>query len=127
MFSTRRLLVTISLLELATGAGMLVLPALVIRLLFGTAEPSVEALIVCRVLGGALLAIGLTCWFARDDDPNPARQGILAGALIFNVVAFAVLLWAGIYPVTTGLALWPVVLIHLLMAIWCAARVRQRA
>ncbi len=47
--------------EMATGAALLLAPALVGQLLLG-AELSGLAIIVARVTGIALVALGVACW-----------------------------------------------------------------
>ena len=56
--------------EAATGAALLIAPSLVGRLLLGE-ELTGVAIPVARVLGIALIALGVACW------PSPPRVGIL--------------------------------------------------
>jgi hypothetical protein len=52
--------------EAATGLCLLLLPTLVLAILLGL-EPRVETILVGRITGAALLAIGIASWTARTD------------------------------------------------------------
>lgn len=118
------LFVTTALLEAGAGLGLLGVPALAVGLIFGIPAPSPEALVVARIGGAALLALGVACWIARDDRGSRAERGLLWGLLLYNAGACAVLAFAGAVQHMAGIALWPVALLHALMASWCAVRVR---
>lgn len=62
----KTLLILAGLAEAATGVALLVVPALVGRLLLGT-EPGGVAIPVARVLGIALLALGVGCSSGSND------------------------------------------------------------
>ncbi|HKB06355.1 MAG TPA: hypothetical protein VKD90_29440 [Gemmataceae bacterium] len=118
----RRYLLTITALgEGATGLALLTVPSFVLALLLGVTSVAAETLVVARVAGGALVAIGLICWIARGDDARPARRGMLAAILIYDVVAAAALAWAGADLAMSGVALWPAAAAHVLLAVWCVA------
>jgi len=104
------------------GAGLLLagLPALGIWLLLGVRGPSPEALIAGRVCGTAMLAIGVACWFARDDRGSASQRGLLWAMLVYNIGVCAVLAFAGFESQMAGVGLWPVVGLHGVMTIWCA-------
>ena len=105
--------------EAATGLFLLVLPADVLASLLGVKESGQEALLLGRILGTALLAVGVGCWLARRDPGGPAQHGILAGVLIYDVAAAALLAYAGLVLKMTGLFLWPAVVLHTALAVWC--------
>jgi hypothetical protein len=56
------LLKATAVLELATGIGLLAAPSLVTEVLPGQPLGASVPLLVARVAGAALLAIGLACW-----------------------------------------------------------------
>jgi hypothetical protein len=118
MHRTNLLIVT-ALLELGTGLLLLLVPALPLALLLNVTERASETLIVARVAGAALLAIGVTCWLARRDGPNPAQHGVLAGVLLYDVAAAGLLAYAGLFLNLAGIALWPAVVLHTMLAVWC--------
>jgi hypothetical protein len=59
--------------EAVTGLALLVYPPIVVRLLFG-AEIAGVGVVMSRVAGAALLAIGVACWLPRRRDKS---NGIL--------------------------------------------------
>ena len=63
----KKLLIFTGVAEAATGVALMVAPALVGRLLLG-AELAGVSVVVARVAGIALLALGVGCW------PGPARS-----------------------------------------------------
>jgi hypothetical protein len=127
MRSQGKLFIATAIIEVGAGLSLVSLPALVIGLLLGVREPSPEALIVGRVGAAALLAIGVACWLARDDRGGRSQHGLLWGMLIYNVGACAVLTFAGSMLRMAGVALWPGVILHAAMAIWCAVNLRTSA
>jgi hypothetical protein len=123
---TRAMLFTaMALIEVGAGLSLLVLPALGISLLLGVGDPALEALVVARICGAGVLALGVACWLARDDRGSRSQDGLLWGMLIYNIGACSVLALAGL-P-TAGVALWPVVALHGAMTIWCALNLRGSA
>ncbi len=102
----KKLLVLTGVLEAATGVALMVSPALVGRLLLG-AELAGVAVVVARVAGIALLALGVGCW------PGPASLGMLT----YNLLATVYFLYLAIGGQWVGLLLWPVVGLHALLAI----------
>jgi len=115
-----------SILEGVTGVTLLVLPSVPLLLLLGVREAAPEALFVSRVAGAALLALGVACWLARNDERSPAQFGLLIGVVIYDVVAAALLGYAGIVLGMDGIALWPAVVIHSGLAVWCVVCLRVR-
>lgn len=122
--SRRMLFLATALIEAGAGLSLLGLPAIAIRFLLGVQPPSPEALVVSRVCGAGLLAIGVACWLARDDRGSRAQQGLLTAVIVYNVGACAVLVWAGAVLSMAGLALWPGVGLHAGMTIWCVMSLR---
>ena len=118
------LLTLTALIEALTGLGLLIVPAIVVKLLLG-AEISGAAIPLGRVAGAALLALGVACWRARGDTQSRAARGLIAAILLYNLGAVGVLGDAGIQSTTVGIALWPAVGLHAVLAVWCATRVES--
>ena len=119
-----RLLKLTAIIEAATGLALIAVPAIVVRLLLG-AEISGASIPLGRVAGVALLALGVACWLARDDTQSRAARGLVVAMLMYNLIAIAVLAFAGIGLGLHGVALWPAVVLHAVMAIWCIVCLRR--
>jgi hypothetical protein len=117
----RNLLVVTALLETITGLALMVSPALPVSLLIGAALDTPVGLVLARIAGAALLALGIACWMARDD----AARGVVAAMLVYNAAAVAVLVHAGLGLRLSGIGLWPAVLLHLALAGWCVVTLGQ--
>jgi len=120
----KRFLTLTAIIETATGLALIALPAIVVRLLLG-AEISGASIPLGRVAGAALLALGVACWLARDDRQSRTARGLVVAMLIYNIVVTAVLAFAGIGLGLRGVALWPAVVLHAAMAVWCVACLRR--
>jgi len=105
--------------ETPIGLMLLLSPPLVAGLLLGVSLAAPAALIVGRIAGAALLALGVACWLARDDGPSLARRGLLAAILLYNCAAGAVLAHAGAVAGLVGVLMWPAVALHAALAVWC--------
>jgi hypothetical protein len=112
-------------IEAATGLGLIALPALVVRLLLGSALDTSAAVTLGRVAGAGLLALGVACWLVRDDTQSRAARGLVVAMLLYNVAAAAILAYAGFGLRLQGVALWPAVVVHAVMTVWCAASLRR--
>jgi hypothetical protein len=112
-------LVATALLETVTGVLLLALPGLPLSLLLGSDSAPPELLVCARVAGAALVSLGVACWLERDRRTPPPR-GLLTGVLLYDVLAALVLAYAGWFVGLAGMALWPAVAIHTLLAVWGA-------
>jgi hypothetical protein len=119
-----KLLTVTAVVEAATGVALIVVPSFVGRLLLGTEFFGV-AVVVGRVAGIALLALGIACWLARDDRQSRAARGLVAALLFYNVAIAALLAFAGLGLRLHGMALWPAVVLHAAMAVWCMTCLRR--
>ena len=115
------LLAITGIIETATGLALLVLPATVVRLLLGSPLESSPEIVIARVAGAALLALGVACWLGRNDIHSAAARGLVAAMLLYNVGAVVILGAAGVNGQNVGIALWPAVLLHAAMSVWCVA------
>jgi hypothetical protein len=113
------LLLTTAFVEAATGLCLLILPAVVFWFLLGLEQATAEALLVGRIAGASLLAIGVASWIARADTFTPAQHGLLTGILIYDMAASILLAFAGAVSKMIGVLLWPAVALHAILAIWC--------
>jgi hypothetical protein len=100
-----------AVIEVVTGIVLLAIPAMVIEALIGPPSGGTTS-VVARVLGGALLALGVAGAVAR----GPASRGATIAYIVYDVAAVVVLASAGISDTASGGLLWPVVAVHLLLA-----------
>src|SRR4051794_21546249 len=111
-----RLLAATAVVEVGAGLVLLLAPAVVFDLLIGASRQAVEALLVGRVADAALLALGVASWLERRE---PAPGGLIAGLLVYNATVAGLLVYAGLGLDMAGVALWPAVGLHAVMAGWC--------
>ncbi len=90
--------------EAALGLVLLVYPPIVVRLLFG-AEIAGAGLVMSRVAGIALIALGVTCW--------PGTP--LVGMLTYSAAVTLYLAYVGFACGLTGILLWPAVVLHVIL------------
>jgi hypothetical protein len=115
----KRLLTLTAIIEVATGLGLVAVPSVVVRLLLGSPLDTSAAVVLGRVAGAALLALGVACWLARGDTQSRATRGLVVAMLLYNVTVAAALAFAGLGLRLHGVALWPAVVLHAAMAAWC--------
>ena len=115
-----RLLKVTAIIEAVTGLGLIAVPALVVRLLLG-AEIFGASIPLGRVAGVALLALGVACWLASYDVQSRAARGLVNAMVLYNLGVMVILGTAGICSQPAGIALWPAVVLHAAMAVWCVA------
>ena len=120
-----RLLGIGAILEIPVGLGLLAVPSPLASLLLG-APLSGSALVVARIGGGGLLALGIACWFARSTPTAPASLGVAGALLTYNVVACITLALAPPDQGSRALVLGAAVLHGLLAAGLLGALVRDR-
>jgi hypothetical protein len=120
----KTLLTVTAVLEAATGLALVARPSAPVALLLGSSLDTPAALTIGRVAGAALLSLGVACWLTRNDGPSRAGSGMVAALLLYNAVVVALLARAGLASGLSGIGLWPAVVLHLAMALWCVACLR---
>lgn len=120
------LLITTSAIELATGLALVLAPSRVADLLLGEDLVAPVSIVIGRVAGIALVAIGASCWLARKSAGTSGRTDLIVGLLIYNAAVPVVLGHAAMVLKMRGIALWPAVLLHVALAFWCFGCLRSR-
>jgi hypothetical protein len=120
------LLFVTAALEAGIGLGLLAAPSVVARLLLGATLDASAAQTVARVAGVALLAVGVACWLAAFDTQSCAARGVVSATVLYNVGAVAVLGAAGIQSQQVGIGLWPAVILHTAMTVWCVTSLLRK-
>ena len=114
--ATTQFFVVTAVMEVGAGLVLLMAPALVIRLLFGSSEIQ-TGVAMGRLAGAALVSLGAACWWARHDGGGAASRGLIGGLLIYNA-AIVALVFSATFG-SPGPPLWAVVVMHGAMATWC--------
>ena len=118
-----RLLKLTAIIEAVTGLGLIATPSVVVRLLLD-AEITGAIIPLGRVTGVALLALGVAAWLVSYDEQTRAARGLVSAMVLYNLGAALILALAGIGLGFVGIALWPAVILHAVMAVWCIVRLR---
>ena len=121
----KTLQISSAMIELGAGLALLSYPSIAVALLVGARLEDPAALTVARVCGAALLTLGVACWRARGDAQSRAATGLVAAMLFYDVVVAALLAFAALGNGLYGVALWPAVVLHTLMSVWCVACLRH--
>jgi hypothetical protein len=121
----KKLLMLAAAGEAAVGLGLVVHPAIVVQLLFGT-EIAGAGMVMSRIAGIALIALGIACW------PGRAMRGRAAaapsGMLAYSLLATLYLAYLGLGGEWAGTLLWLAVAVHAVLTILLArAWLRDRS
>jgi hypothetical protein len=121
----RILLTTTAVIEFGAGLALFCCPSAMAAFLLGAPIEGPTALTVARVGGAGLLALSVACWLVRGDANSRAAKGLVAGMLLYNVATAALLAYAGIGLGLYGVLLWPGVVLHAAMTVWCVESLRR--
>jgi len=106
----KKVLTLAAVVEAATGLALIIVPSLIGRLLFNE-ELTGIVIPVARVLGIALIALGVCCW--------PSSTA-LCGMLTYSALVTLYLLFLAIRGEWVGPLLWPVVALHGILTVLLA-------
>lgn len=124
--SLRLLLTLCGGLEILAGLPALITPAPVVSLLLGSPLDSI-GVVLTRLFGAGVFALGLACLKARNDVGSPAGLAVSVGITAYNVLAAVVLLWAAAGLSLGGLLLWGAGIVHAALgALFVSAFVASR-
>ena len=114
------ILMLAALAEAGTGVILLVHPSIIVRLLFGAGIVG-AGVIMSRLAGIALIALGAACW--PGTDTRRAFQAMLT----YSALAMLFLIYIGVRSEGVGLLLWPAVVAHAtLIVLLGSARLKRR-
>jgi hypothetical protein len=117
----KTLLAATAAIETATGVALVIAPSTVVLVLLGSPLDSPAGLVIGRILGASLSSLGTACWLARNDAQGRTAAGLIAAMLLYNMAAVSLLGYTRIGLGMSGVGLWPGVILHAAMAVWCAA------
>jgi hypothetical protein len=118
------LLAVTAVIEVGAGLALMCCPSATVALLLGTPLDTPAAATLGRVAGAALLTLGFACWLAHYDAKSRAARGLVIAMVLYNLGAVVILGIAGIRSQPVGVALWPAVVLHTAMTVWCIACLR---
>ena len=108
VITPHKLLTVCVVVEIATGIALLLTPGLFSHLLLGIVATEMTNLFA-RFFGVALIGLGIACW------PRPQSIAAMRSMLFYNGAIALYLAYVGVF-VSTGLLLWPAVVLHAVMA-----------
>ncbi len=111
-------------LEGLVGLGFVIAPSLSSKLLFASSLQDTGQTNIVRVLGLALLALGIAFWRARNDVQSPAAHGLGIAMLVYNTGVAVLVVASAVGWRVTAPALWPALGIHAGLAAWCGWSLR---
>jgi len=115
----KRLLIVTAVIELGVGLALLCFPSATVTLLLGSGLDTPASVALGHVAGTALFALGVACWLAHYDAQSCAARGLVSAMVLYNLGATIILGGAGIQLHPIGVGLWPAVVLHAVMTIWC--------
>ena len=118
----KSLLTVTALFEGATGLALALLPSIIVSLLLGTTITEPAAILICRLTGTALFTIAIICWLSRSDAQSTF---MVKAMLVYNITSITILVYAALVEKIYGPGLWPAVLFHLVLLIWCLYSLRK--
>jgi hypothetical protein len=101
------------------GVGHVLGTTSVVWLLLGVLVEVPAGLVIARVLGSALRALGVACGLAASDVPGRATAGVLAAMPVYNLAAVLVLAHARLGLGMSGVTLVPAIVLHAALCVGC--------
>lgn len=118
----KSLLTITALLEGATGLALAVVPAMVISILLGVSLTDPTLILISRIAGGTLVVIAIACWLSRNGTHSSVMVKLMLG---YNTFSIALLIYVAVVKKLNGPGLWPAVLLHLVLLIWCLSSLQK--
>ena len=113
------LLAVTAIIEAGAGVALMCCPSAIVALLLGSPLDTPAAVSLGRLAGAALLALGVACWLAFYEAQSCAARGVVSAMVLYNLGAVVILGTAGVRSQSVGIALWPAVILHAAMTVWC--------
>ena len=123
---TRLLFKASAIVEVVTGLALLVTPTLVVGLILGDGVTPI-GVALARVLGVAVLSLGVAGWASPGQDIRLAPR---AGLCIYNIGAAIMFVILGTYCGMNGILLWPTAVLHAVIGasmLWVILVLSQKA
>lgn len=117
------LLTLTAILEGVVGIGLLITPVLVASVLLNTPLDTAGGLFAARLAGAAIITVAICCWKARGFEIAQAAMGVVTAMLFYNFAAAAVLVYGAVRLGLQSKFIWPVIVVHAVLGLWCAVLV----
>jgi hypothetical protein len=115
METERRLLIAAAVVECLAGTTFLLFPAVAVTLLLD-AEAGSAGVMIARVAGVALFALGVACAGAATEIARPARTWAVMAITIYNAGAGLLLVAFAVRGMAYGPVVWIAGILHLGLA-----------
>ena len=115
------LLIIAAVLEAVTGLTLLLIPTVAVSALLGAPLDTATGLAAARIAGAALVALAIACWQARNGERGSAATGVVEAMSFYNFAAAMVLVYAGIRLDLRSALLWPAIVLHFCLGVWCVS------
>jgi len=119
----KSLLTITAIFEASTGVALIAIPATIVPILLGIPFSDDNLHVISGVTGVALLSIAIMCWSFRSSGQQAA--GIVRAILFYNFMTSLILMYGALGLGLSGLGLWPVVILHLMLALWSIVELRK--
>ena len=107
--------------EAVAGFALLLIPSVAASALLGVPLDTPDGLVTARIAGAALIALAVACWRARNGERGSPVTGVVEAMLVYNFVAAMVLVYAGIRLDLRSALLWPAIVLHVGLGVWCCS------
>ena len=111
--------------EVLAGLAFALFPRSLFAILLGVPLDTYGAY-AFRMFGAAIFSMGSACWLARNASESPAAKALIMAMLLYDAAFVALLLSARLAAGLAGIALWPTVLLHTVLAIYSLLQLRNR-
>ena len=108
----RSLVAAAAWLEIAAGIAFLAVFGVACQLLFAT-TPAGTVIIIGRLAGIGILALGITCLFS---EMKGSQRSAAWGLFIFNSGIVLLFAWTAVATTFRGVLLWPFTVLHAVVA-----------
>jgi len=118
-----------SVVEILAGLALVAVPSVAVSLVLGQPLTEPVGVVLGRIAGAAVLALGIACWLAKNGGQNRTTIGLIWALLFYDFSFVLILLFAHVRIALNGIGLWPVVALHSGLGVWsflCLRRVAQR-
>jgi hypothetical protein len=115
------LLIIAAVMEAGAGLALLLIPTVAVSALLGIPLDTPTGLVAGRIAGAALVALAVACWRARNGERASPATGVVEAMSFYNFAAAMVLVYAAIRLDLRSALLWPAIVLHLCLGVWCVS------